>query len=504
MVGVAEERCNVSVQEASNTSSQCLYLADPFRLAILDIKIIAQASIEGIQSSRGSSSILYNNNNQHTPLSVNDSLPNSPNLQHHFNSGKASSSTNTSNAPPSSYKSVNPAHSSSSTSSTSYVNRTPRSRPRSVEIGYRAKEALMDIGRGFSYGLRNLSKSDLADANESPMPPQGKSTDDHIARKVSRSSTRSQGVTLPSATEARLPELDKGERHARQIYTLRPHSLTFGPGPSAQLANNSVGLQVTSRLEGSLPIPASESAKLQWERLGHTRLEFVTDDETHPNSISGQAGRAGVFSAIQKEELGSEASDDETDNDGASETEFATSTSAKTSSDALQLLLRVAPPFQYLRHQGSTDSVRESTSVTLKIHLRLPASPSVSRIAPNGPRMLRSGSESSGTGKESRIVFVSASSSRKLFEAVETSRLHRDGRKSTGPLSSPDAARLEGINWVSVEEAKAGSDVVNFEWNWKEMGRGSAFQKDLLGKRNVKCACAVSDRLFFFNFESRC
>jgi hypothetical protein len=485
MIGAVEERSYGSTsQEAINTPAQCLYLADPHRLAVLEIKIIAQASIEAIQTG-GSRS-----NNQIQPNFTNESLPSSPNPLASTTGGKSSSSSSaafTSNAPPSSYKSPNPTTASSTSSNTN--GRTPRSRPRSVELGARAKEAFMDLGRGISYGFRNLSKSDLTDPSESSQQSSSRSQDDRPVRRGSRSSSSSsQAVTLPVLSDVKA-EQQMSEKHARRIYSLRPQSLDL---EEIQLSSTAVGVRISSRMEASLALPVFDSSKIRWERLGSTRTEFARGDEAQIGNSHNEAKRAGIFSAIQKDELGSEASDDDSESEQGSEAETG-EVEGNVLSEALQLLLKVVPPFQYLRLQNSSGSNRESTNVILKARLRLGANSTPrnqQRVIPAGPRMLRSGSDENRTKMSSSIVFVSASSSRKLFEAVDASKLHRDGKKFNGPLSSADAARLEGIEWVPVDEGSVSSDVVHFEWKWKELGRGSAIQKDLLGEKNVKCACA--------------
>lgn len=467
--------------EASNTPAQCLYLADPYRLAVLGIKITAQASLEGARLAIGTALHV---------APVQGDMAASPQ--------KASSSLAAPTAPPSSYRDPGTSSSSSSTPSHVAYSGGVRSRPRSAELGARAKEAFLDLGRGVSNGLRNLSKSDITDMSEGPSQT-ARTTDDRLVRRGSKSGNSSaHAVPISSPLLDSRVENERGDAHARQIFNLRPHSLTFGgPGPSAQLASTAVGLHFSSRIEASLPLPTSGSNKPHWERLGCTQTEFVRDIEAQPSSGLGAVGRAGVFSAVRHGDLDSEASDDDNSSeDDELDAGMTSSGHCAAAFDPLGLLLKVTPPLQYLRQHKSSGGLRESTSITIKARLRLglrqsaeavPHPPRVAQSTATSPPMSRTVGRPS-SASPARVIFVSAYSSKKLFEAVESSRMHHNGAKFSGPLSSADAARLEGIEWVPVEEAD--SCVVDFEWKWKEIGRGSAIRKDVLGERNVKCVCA--------------
>lgn len=470
-----DDRSSSGCQEASKTPAQCLYLADPYRLAVLGIKIIAQASIESSSSSGSSSS------NNGPRLSANpashEAIPTSPS----FGPASKLATTTTAAPPPSSFKSPNIRSGSGGSRGSS--------RPRSLELGHQAKEAILDIGRGVNHGWKNLSKSDLyADSNDATT----NSASSHLTRSTSQSSNLSHYIT-PSNSTIQV----KQENHARQVYNLRPDSLTFAAGPSAPLASTSIGLQVSSRMEVSKSNLTHESTKLQWENMGFTRTEFVRDAGP---SAQGN-GRAGVFSAIRKGDIDSGASED--GNDDSEEESEEEGDYQDEALDARHLLLKVSPPLQYLRRQDSSMSNwKESSSIVVKARLRLDSRQHHQqqqqltvpfRASPAGPRTPRAKQDDQrGTKSRADIVFVSTHSSRKLFDAVESTRLNQDGTRYVGPVSTSDAARLEGIDWVPITERRSGSELVNFEWKWKEIGRNSTFQRDVFGEKAVTCACAVS------------
>jgi hypothetical protein len=383
---------------ASNTPSQCLYLADPSRFQVLDIKIIAQASIE--QSSSGSRL-----------------------------SGGASydSATSPSKAsfPPSSYKSPIKG------SSPLIQNVTRSSRP-------------------------NRNRTDPGD----DIDEAASSFNSYLRRTTSHSSASSSSSVTPSRNEQ-----DAKAIHARRVYSLHSRRTSTA---------GSIPLNVSSSLE----VSCSDS----WERLGSTQIEYVKEDEEDEEEVASN-GRAGVFSA---------ASDGESDDEKACERKQSKSHSGD------QLLLKVSPPMQYLRQKTSTSCGIKKSSIFIKADLQIRPSNTAktsrnTRTSPAGPRTPRIGTISHDSGKPSSIVFVSTDSSQKLFEAVDSTLLRRDGKGFSGPLSSPEAARLEGIDWTSLAEVGRGPlNSSNFEWKWKLLQRGDAIHSDMLGKKSINCACAVS------------
>ncbi|UZJ54973.1 hypothetical protein CBS101457_004293 [Exobasidium rhododendri] len=481
------DRRNNNVLEALSTPAHCLYLADPSRLSVLDIEIIAQATVQEVPQQRGT---VYHDQSK----SISANAPNTSSFQYMADSkGLTSSSSN--HAPPSSYKSPPNLPSPSSTStSPKFQQAQIRSRPRSLELGARAKDAILDIGRGFSYGLRNSSKSDLVESSESLLPP-GKTTDDRQRRRGSRSSASSQAIAWPLLHDTRL-KADTRERHARQICSVQPQSLHYGPRSSALSNSTSVTLRHSSVLEISAQRHEFGTVETQWEHLGRTETEFAKTAERQVHGISGEAKRAGIFSAVQKEDLGSEASDDGSDDEGEEGlVAYDPVENAAPDFSTEQMLLKVTPPLRLLRQRIgaslSTNTSSETTQIFVKVRLEVPATeeslPLDTKSAVySGVRFFKA----RGNEGRSRIVFVSASSSGKLFEAVGNSKINSDGSMFTGPLSGRDAARLEGIHWVVLDDERMKAKPVQFEWKWEELARGSIMQADLLGERTVKCACA--------------
>jgi hypothetical protein len=350
--------------------------------------------------------------------------------------------------------------------------RTPRLRPRSVELGSRAREALLDIGRAareLRHGGTSRSRIDEAAAaasasaaSHTQLPnvfldaqPRARDETDPDERARERASAA-------ASLEGRQAVADQVVR-VRRVLRIRPRQGT--PQVGAMRA------AVFSRLE-------SDDASGLWARLDAPPCELVADEEPATAAECSMAGRAGRFQPSDAaSDAGSESDDEE--EEGAL--------------DPDRMLFKLEPPAAAARtrwaaHSSALDAgTVEQHDVIVRVRLRLsPPTPAsiyssaTHQRTPSGPRPRRTSQgappsaypnmaqsprlrPSSGSRQ---LVFIAAPSSAQLVRALE----------------SDEPRNVEGVHCSVVQEPGREQD---FEWGWSPSA---------LTQSRGKYACAFVER----------
>ena len=339
-------------------------------------------------------------------------------------------------------------------------------RPKSVEIGLRAKGAFNELGRlarGVTGGHdRSPNLDALSQVAHNLVPEQG-------------SSRRSEDHYRPSPTSATPASVE-----VRRRTTVKPQSFTFGR--DSRLASCVIPLDVelkssviASHPDGS-PLPSDSKGKGTLQM--NDPVEFVAD----PNPFFSAPRSAGEFSAASSDS-------------GEDPRPPASSQADRHPFDPTRLLLKVQPPIQAARQlwlsQASSSAWPDRASARDELHqislcfrLRLCASAKQGNVQV-ASRTGTSTTPASGLGE---VLFISADSSQKLVDAIDL---------SSSALASKEAAALEGLSREVVNPAPGsglaarGARECDFEWKWKPLNRsqsGGALSGK--GAGTGKCCCA--------------
>lgn len=509
---------------ANGSSSNTLYehvqalggnhilLNDPSQLSILGIRIAAQCTFEESQrsSQKATSTPRAQSDTQSQPRTTSQ-FKREDEASSTVSGITASSSSKTSTAfPPSSFKDP-----------LAGKDQIKSRRPRSAEIGAKAKGAMIDLGRKGLYGLRNLSRSDVSqvrDQHQMVIAPSMNDTDDLIAISTSngsiasgeqqrRSSNHSIVESVTSKAQSLtsnsqpFPSMNNTEQETiratcvrsilrvRRTYRLRPCSMTYGREQPA--SSQAVPISIINRVEARAASIGGEDSG--WERLENAPTEFMVDAEQESTSSLSNEGRAGHFHTIESRNTSE--NQDTSDYDCTQD-----SWVNESAGEMNKLLLKVVSPVETFSRIAGSERMAFGwkDEVVLKIRLQFrsqnittsmtPLSPSLSnRAIPAGPRRPRSSSLTSESNAEKQLVFLSCNSAKKLCEAIEASRIRQNGL--IGPLSSQSSAKLEGIDWVPVQKSTT-SKPTDFEWSWKDSSNKQQGTMQESGETAVKCACA--------------
>lgn len=348
------------------------------------------------------------------------------------------------------------------------VSNTSAHRPRSMDLGQKARGAVMDLGKAAReslYNIRNLSKNDVATEcfsesgpNSIAFSPSMQDTNELIPSFAKYTPGRSQNAT-DDAKAGPVPSWKAIKM--RTTYRIKQDLVN----QSAQ--SPLIPLTFIAKTEKKLKCLDGHQGG-GWQEIKGGRVDFATqsDISTHNN-----------------DDLGWISSSDEA---------ILTSTTLKSGT---QDILLVRPPsaelVPFLRAKPQS-TYRET--ISLKVQLIRSAlvheftrSP---RLTPNGPRSPKANGGSPYFQNEINdsvnIVFVCTDSSQKLLKALDSTVFH-NGRH-IGPLASYEEARLEGIEWALINFPKRCEDV-NFEWTLPDTSRRPRY-KDY--EQQKKCTCAVS------------
>lgn len=445
-----------------------LYLSNPHRLSILSIGLNASTTIAAQPPPPVSSPTLFSSPGfQRSPSFDGSPNPNDP--------GAAAGVE----GPPSAYRLPD--------------SQQPqgRYRPRSADLGARARGAILEFSRaarGAQGGGRGNAVA-LADVANSLAPQASARAGPRAFAGPGESSTAGMNASVKATTET----------------SVRPHSFTFAQ--DGRLTSHTVPLDITasstlSGLQGAQPDTAPDPL-----------VEFVADP-TPPLDLTSVSPRSSTDSEA----------------DVAGPSSAPAQTVARKPFDPTRLLLKVSPPAPLARDlwiqsgapSGGAGQVTEQHSVQLSFRLRLCASagplPSFSGSikrsgrdpnssapttlhnpqatfprGPPGPE--RDRERDPGLGQ---VLFVSADSAQKLVSALASA----GASPESGPLATEQEARLEGISRVVVNPltddraAPRGARDCDFDWTWQPLGRG---QVDARASGNgaaaAKCCCAVSGTL---------
>lgn len=512
---------NTLYEHVQSAGGNHILLNDPSQLSILGIRIAAQCTFEELQRSqktnstpRAPSSIDQTNQSTSTRSRTTSQAKREDEASSTISAITASSSSKTNTAfPPSSFKDP-----------MAGKEQIKSRRPRSVEIGAKAKGAMIDLGRKGLYGLRNLSRSDVSqtrDQNQMVIAPSMNDTDDLIAISTSngsiageqrRASSHSIVDSITSKPQSLcsnsqpFPSMDNTEQETiraatsvrsilrvRRTYRLRPCSMTYGRESPA--SSQAVPISIINRVEARTASIGGEDSG--WERLESAPTEFMGDAEQELSSSLSNEGRAGHFHTIESRNASE--NQDSSDYDYTQDS-WVNDTTMESAGEMNKLLLKVISPTETFARIAGAERMAcgWKDEVVLKIRLQIklhspstkitPLSPSLSnRAIPAGPRRPRSSSLTSESTADKEVIFLSCDSAQKLCEAVESSRIRQNGLN--GPLSSHSSAKLEGIDWVPVQKSTC-LKPTDFEWTWKDPCNGQQVSNQESGERTVKCACA--------------
>ncbi|PWN32871.1 uncharacterized protein FA14DRAFT_174545 [Meira miltonrushii] len=510
---------NTLYEHVQSAGGNHILLNDPSQLSILGIRIAAQCTFEELQRSRkisstprARSSIDHANQSTSSRSRTTSQAKREDEASSTISGITASSSSKTNTAcPPSSFRDP-----------MAGKEQVKSRRPRSVEIGAKAKGAMIDLGRKGLYGLRNLSRSDVSqtrDQHQMVIAPSMNDTDDLIAISTSNGSIageqrRASSHSIVESTTSKsqsicsnsqpFPSMDNTEQETiraaatsvrsilrvRRTYRLRPCSMTYGRESPA--SSQTVPISIINRVEArSASIGGEDSG---WERLESAPTEYMGDAE---QEFSNE-GRAGHFHTIESRNT-SENQDVSGDYDYTQDS-WVNDSTMESAGEMNKLLLKVVSPIETFARIAGAERMAFGwkDEVILKIRLQIklhspsnsmtPLSPSLSnRAIPAGPRRPRSSSLTSESTAEKQVIFLSCNSAQKLCEAIESSRIRQNGLN--GPLSSQSSAKLEGIDWVPVQKSTT-SKPTDFEWSWKDTANGQEVKIQESGENAVKCACA--------------
>ncbi|KAN0065526.1 hypothetical protein ACQY0O_001363 [Thecaphora frezii] len=347
--------------------------------------------------------------------------------------------------------------------------RLASSRPRSVEIGARAREAISGLGRRAREVAGTLERSPNIDALS------------HVTRHLNPDPSKL--AVANHADDARgassRPRTAESHQEATSVrvqrrFTAKLQSLTFGR--DSRLASSASPLDIDVRSRVLLGLDEFDGAPSEPAPGATEAVDFITDPT--PRTCAAHGGLSAA---------GSESGDD-------AALTGAQLHSARAPFDPTRLLLKIEPPVTQARHLWAAqhrdapgaDLCEERHRVNLRFRLRLCASASASSAPPTGKQQAYA-TPSSDKGLE-EVLFVSADSTQKLIDAIDM---------ASSALSSVEAAALEGVSRVVVNPAPVagvpvrGARDCDFDWTWKPLGRSSPqgrFHEK--GPGTGKCCCA--------------
>ncbi|SPO36996.1 uncharacterized protein PSFLO_02468 [Pseudozyma flocculosa] len=465
--GYAPSHAGSSSASAFDLPGHSLFLSDPHRLSVLSLTIDATTAIS--QAASPASSFTRD-------LSIDHAHP-----------GPIDSPRRA--APPSASHAAyqHPTNKRSSLAAPETGPRHGAFRPKSVEIGLRAREAFTELGRRAREAAGNLDRSPNVDALS------------HVTQHLNPDTARVGGTGPLADAKSLRSRPTTSESHGegssvqvRRRTTAKLQSLTFGRDSRLTTSVVPLDLETDCQLLGSCENDdafhgAKDAGSLQRGPIAHTHeaIAFVAD----PSARGG--AQPGAFSAAVSE----------SGDDGAPHS--ANQSLDRTPFDPSRLLLKIEPPAEHARRVWARRLPRASAtseevhSVDLRFRLRLCASAE----APSTPLTAKSSTsatswnnanfaQSSASKGLEEVLFVSADSSQKLVDAIDM---------ASSALTSAEAAALEGVSRVVVNPSPAaaggttrGARDCDFEWKWKPMRRSETTGPlgAAKGPGTGKCCCA--------------
>lgn len=550
-----------SIASAFDLAGHSIFISDPHQLSVLSLSINSTSILNTQQSlshshSRSDSDHQQQQQQQHSnPRSSQTRLPFPSSSTSDLNFDVSRVSQSQSNLGISSHHQPTPTNSTSNSNSTSLqvpsrasnpsssgipgkIRGGSGARPKSGDIGARAKEALWEIGRAArgvatgagsggiaGVGQNSDNKADgLLDLAQHLNPsslnnPAGSSSSYTSASGAAGRTTHSNYPNLSSSSDFNSSR--PGLSHQQASLTInsqiivKPHSFTFGR--DSRLTTSSIPLDISSSFKlqstGGLDLSKDSSNVLSTLNQGEDEedsdqdlssisppIEFVGDPNPISStnfkaaSIQSSNNRAGTFVPFpESTTAGSKSSSESEREPNQSKDRKKGKSPSRAPFDPNRLLLKISPPSdstsQRIWSQASFasnlafDSVRVEREVKLSFRLRLATSASSNTEHTSSSSRKIFGSTERGLGE---VIFLNSDSPEQIVNAVA------QGSSEDSILGSEQIAKLEGITRIVVNprtevgNAPRGARETDFDWKWSSLKRKRS------GDAGGKCCCAVS------------